>query len=146
MVHIMQAQLIHLLTGWDSPISVSINLFLSPLDGSQKYRKKCKEEEKEKGKRKKDGKKKKDTKIQQRLSCQENNGEKLLISQKNYCNENGKLVLNEFSSQSSDLNHVILLGCQNLVFLKACISMFSGKSIYQQVSFNFILSSTSNKD
>lgn len=90
--------------------------------------------------------KKNPTKIQQRPLCQENNGEKLLISPENNCNENEKLVLNQFSSQSSDLNHVILLGCQNLVFLKACISMFSGKSIYQQVSFNFISSSASNKD
>lgn len=89
---------------------------------------------------------KKCTKIQQRLLFQENNGEELLIPLENNCNENEKLVLNQFSSQSSDLNHVILLGCQNLVFLKACISMFSGKSIYQQVSFNFILSSASNKD
>lgn len=97
-------------------------------------------------KERKMAKKKPHTKIQQRLPCQENNGEKLLISQENNCNENGKLVLNQFSSQSSDLNHVILLGCQNLVFLRAGINMFSGKSVYQQVSFNFILSSTSNKD
>lgn len=40
MVHIMQAQLIHLLTGWDSPTPVSINLLLSPLDRSQKCQKK----------------------------------------------------------------------------------------------------------
>lgn len=91
-------------------------------------------------------KRRKYTKFQQRALCQENNGEKLLISLENNCNENEKLVLNQFSSQSSDLNHEILLGCQNLVFLKACISMFSGKSICQQVSFNFISSSTSNKD
>lgn len=36
-VHIRQVQLIHLLTGWDSPISVSINLFLLPPDCLQQH-------------------------------------------------------------------------------------------------------------
>lgn len=36
-VHVRQVQLIHLLTGWDSPISASINLFLLPPDCLQQH-------------------------------------------------------------------------------------------------------------
>lgn len=40
-VHITQAQLIHLLTGWDSPVSVSINLLLLPPDCLRQHELQC---------------------------------------------------------------------------------------------------------